>query len=76
MSRKQDTTGSQGPKPVEHEDAYGARGSDPHSDQGGGRPGRGQSGGGRASKSPKAIIAGRDGPQTGGNERGNPGVGG
>ena len=27
-------------------------------------------------KAPKAIIAGKDGPQTGGHERGNPGVGG
>lgn len=76
MSRENDTTGSQGPRPAAHEDADGVRGSDPHSDQGGGRPGQGQSGGGGTGKSPKAIIAGRDGPQTGGNERGNPGVGG
>ena len=34
----------------------------------------GQPGGGQKGKSPTAIIAVQDGPQTGGNERGNPGV--
>ena len=40
-------------------------------DQGGDQPG-----GAKNDERPKAIIAGRDGPQTGGHDRGNPGVGG
>ena len=80
------TVENQGPKSVEHErsDQQSGRhasdqqdGSDQAgSDQSGGRPGHGQSGGGTKGKSPIAVIAGQDGPQTGVNERGNPGVGG
>ncbi len=83
MTRKQ-TVGQQGPASV---DSAGSGANSPAdmgeqaSDLGGGQPGHGQRGGGlktpRAKdKAPKAIIAGKDGPQTGGRERGNPGVGG
>lgn len=45
-------------------------------DHGGGAPGAGQRGGGTGGKRAIGRIAGKDGPQTGGDERGNPGVGG
>ena len=45
-------------------------------DQGAVRTDRGQDGAAGKDKGPTAIIAGKDGPQTGGHERGNPGVGG
>lgn len=84
MTRQQ-TAGDQGPATVEqrsddaqaagHASEQGASEQDA-SEQGGGRPGHGQSGGGTKGKSPIAVIAGQDGPQTGGHERGDPGVGG
>lgn len=45
-------------------------------DQGAVGTDRGQDGTAGKDKGPTAIIAGKDGPQTGGHERGNPGVGG
>lgn len=78
MSSKK-TVGNQGPTSVEHErsdEHNGEHNGEHESDQGGGQPGRGQNGGARKGNSPTAIIAGQDGPQTGGHERGNPGVGG
>lgn len=69
------SAGGQGPTSVEQSSEHGQ--ADEHQpDQGDGQHGRGQNGGRQKGKSPTAIIAGKDGPQTGGNERGNPGVGG
>lgn len=67
MSSKK-TAGDQEPTHIEQERNFEQVGEH-EPDRDGGQPGGGQKG-----KSPTAIIAVQDGPQTGGNERGNPGV--